>query len=286
MSEDLFVKNAEALCKALGVKVADLKKSDANVAELAESVTAGIVENNKADIEIDAKKTATAAAYKKLEKQLLSAFDLDAKKYEALTKGQLDAMLEDAKQKLQEKPAEKAGDKANDNAELEKLRTQLAESEKMRTAAVEEAKKLKALEADLPVLLEKRAKEVSTNYEYQSHVQKAIASLRAKGLRADITDKMIKAEIFGEDVDLEPQEADGKISFRVAKVQKNADGTKSYKAIQKSASEAYSSLEDYALEKVVKEEWLSKNAQPPANGGNTPASGGKDLSAMLPPELR
>jgi hypothetical protein len=295
MSEDkdaLFIKNAKLVLNKFGVKAADLEKADVNVAEIVENTALGIVENRKGDIEVDARKAAQTAAYAKLEKQLVSAFGLDAAKYASLQKGQLDAILADAKALVADKPEAPANSKGGD---FDTLKKQYSELDAQYKAALKEAGELKAEKEQLPSLLAKERKNVKIGYEKEAAISSAIKVLREKGLSPNITDKMIKAEIFSDGIDLEAIENGDNIAFRVAQKIAKSDGTTEYKPIKKSESEAYNSLADFAIDKVIKEDMIIKSNNPTGGNaganlgnGNTGASGdaGKLDLSKIPPALR
>jgi len=283
----IFAKNAKLVLNKLGIKAADLEKDEINVADIVESTAAGIVEHRKGDIELDARKAAQTAAYAKLEKQLINTFGLDEAKYKALTKGQLDAILADAKELV--KPTEKpASGEATDIATLKK---QYSELQELHKAALKEAGELKSEKERLPELLAKERKAVKIGYEKDAAISNAIKVLREKGLSPNITDKMIKAEIFSDNIDLEAIENGENIAFRVAQKINKADGTTEYKPVKKSESQAYDNLSDYAIEKVVKEDWIIKSNPTGAGAGTVTGAGanGGDLSKLdlskIPPAL-
>jgi len=283
----IFAKNAKLVLNKLGIKAADLEKDEINVADIVESTAAGIVEHRKGDIELDARKAAQTAAYAKLEKQLINTFGLDAAKYASLTKGQLDAILADAKELV--KPTEKpASGEATDIATLKK---QYSELQELHKAALKEAGELKSEKERLPELLAKERKAVKIGYEKDAAISNAIKVLREKGLSPNITDKMIKAEIFSDNIDLEAIENGENIAFRVAQKINKADGTTEYKPVKKSESQAYDNLSDYAIEKVVKEDWIIKSNPTGAGTGTVTGAGanGGDLSKLdlskIPPAL-
>jgi len=297
MSENLekFAKNAKLVLNKLGIKAADLEKDDINVAEIVENTALGIVENRKGDIELDARKAAQTAAYAKLEKQLVNAFGLDATKYASLQKGQLDAILADAKALLADKPEAPAGNKGGD---FDTLKKQYSELDAQYKAALKEAGELKAEKEQLPSLLAKERKAVKVGYEKDNAISSAIKVLREKGINPLFTDDMLKIEIFKGNIDLEAIENGENITFRVAQKVTKADGTMEYKPVKKSESQAYDNLADYAIEKVVKEDWIVKSSNPAggtgagANGQGAGANAGAntnsnvDFNTMLPPGLR
>ena len=292
MSEDkdaLFIKNAKLVLNKFGVKAADLEKADVNIAELVENTAVGIVENRKGDIELDARKAAQTAAYAKLEKQLINTFGLDASKYASLTKGQLDAILADAKALVADKPEAPAGDKGDD---FDTLKKQYSELDAQYKAALKESSELKAEKEQLPSLLAKERKAVKIGYEKENAISGAIKVLRDKGISPLITDKMLRNEILDGNIDLEAIENGDNITFRVAQKVVKSDGTTEYKPIKKSESQAYDNLADYAIEKVVKEDWIIKSNNPTtgAGAGNSGAGVGSDGSKMdlskIPPALR
>ena len=292
MSEDkdaLFIKNAKLVLNKFGVKAADLEKADVNIAELVENTAVGIVENRKGDIELDARKAAQTAAYAKLEKQLINTFGLDASKYASLTKGQLDAILADAKALVADKPEAPAGDKGGD---FDTLKKQYSELDAQYKAALKESSELKAEKEQLPSLLAKERKAVKIGYEKENAISGALKVLRDKGISPLITDKMLRNEILDGNIDLEAIENGDNITFRVAEKVVKSDGTTEYKPIKKSESQAYDNLADYAIEKVVKEDWIIKSNNPTtgAGAGNSGAGVGSDGSKMdlskIPPALR
>jgi hypothetical protein len=264
----IFAKNAKLVLNKLGIKAADLEKDEINVADIVEKTAVGIVEHRKGDIEIETRTQATTAAFKKAEKLLASAFGLDAKKYEALEKGQFDAMVKDAKALLEEKAEAPAGDK---NADLLTLKKQYSELQELHKAALKEAGELKSEKERLPELLAKERKAVRIGYEKDAAISNAMKTLREKGLSPLFTDDMLKAEIFKGGIDLEAIENGENIAFRVAQKINKADGTTEYKPIKKSESQAYDSLSDYAIEKVVKEDWIIKSN--PTGGAGTGTGG-------------
>lgn len=292
----IFVKNAKAVINKLGIKAADLEKEDVNVADIVEKTAVGIVENRKGDIEIETRTQATTAAFKKAEKLIISAFGLDAKKYETLEKGQFDAMVKDAKALLEDKPEPSAGDKDGKNADLLTLKKQYSELQELHKAALKEAGELKSEKERLPEILAKERKAVKIGYEKEAAINTAIKDLRAKGISPLITDKMLRNEIL-DGIDLEAIENGENVAFRVAQKITKADGTTEFKPIKKSESQAYDNLADYAIEKVVKEDWIIKtnptggsgtgtgaNTGAGGNGGN--ANSGLDFNTLLPPGLR
>jgi len=286
MSE-VFIKNAKAVLNKLGIKAAELEKEDAKIDDISSKVIAGIVENNSGDLVVEAEKNAAAAAYKKLEKQLVKAFGLDAEKYKALEKGQLDAMLKDAAAKAESAAADDAPkDKASGDAAA--LQSKLAELEKMHKAAVAERDKFKADLEGMPTKIAQREREVRIDYERKAHIAETLKELRTKGVKPQFTDKMLLAELFGEDVDLEVVDSNGKVQFRPAQKTQKEDGTFEYKPLKKSASEAYGSLGEYAMDKVIKEEWLEKS-KPAANTtygtANPTGDAAKIDTSKLPPAL-
>jgi hypothetical protein len=283
MSDEIVLKNAKKMFAKLGIKVGDLEKEDAKIEELAQSVVSGIVENNKSDIEIEAKKAATTAAYAKLQKQMVSTFGLDASKYESLTKGQLEAMLSDAKELIE---SSGKGEKANDPADVAALKKQLGELQELNKNAIKERDEFKAAAEKVPELLAQKTKEVTIGYERKKAVSETIAKMRENGVSKKYTDNMLLAEIFANNIDLEAIETADGIGFRVGQVVEK-DGKKEFKPLKKSESETYNSLYDYSMAKVVKEDWLDKTAQPPITptGGGAGADAGKIDTSKLPPAL-
>jgi hypothetical protein len=292
----IFAKNAKLVLNKLGIKAADLEKDEINVADIVEKTAVGIVEHRKGDIEIDSRLQGTTAAFKKAQKVLADAFGLDAKKYEALEKGQFDAMVKDAKALLEEKAEAPAGDKSDKNADLLTLKKQYSELQELHKAALKEAGELKSEKERLPELLAKERKAVRIGYEKDAAISNAMKTLREKGLSPLFTDDMLKAEIFKGGIDLEAIENGENIAFRVAQKISKADGTTEYKPVKKSESQAYDSLSDYAIEKVVKEDWIIKSnptggAGTGTGGTGTGASGANpnpamDFNTLLPPALR
>jgi hypothetical protein len=280
MSDEIILKNAKKVFAKLGMKISDLEKEDAKIEELANALVLGIIDNNKSDIEIEAKKAATTAAYAKLEKQLTNTFGLSADKYKTIEKGRLDAMLSDAKELIE---SSGKGEKANDPADVAALKKQLGELQELNKNAIKERDEFKAAVEKVPELLAQKTKEVTFGYERKKVEAETLAKMRENGVSKKYTDKMLMAELFSNNIDLEPIETAEGIGFRVGQVVEK-DGKKEFKPLKKSESETYNSLYDYAMAKVVKEDWLDKTAQPqtPATGGG---SGNKDYSKLLPPDV-
>ena len=156
----LFAKNAKAVLNKLGIKASDLEKDEINVGDIVEKTAVGIVENRKGDIEIETRTQATTAAFKKAEKLIISAFGLDAKKYEALEKGQFDAMVKDAKALIESNTEATTPNKGDKNADFATLQKQYSELQELHKAALKEAGELKAEKEQLPTILAKERKAV------------------------------------------------------------------------------------------------------------------------------
>ena len=280
MSDEIVLKNAKKIFAELGIKVSDLEKEDAKIKELAQSVVLGIVENNKSDIEIEAKKAATTAAYAKLEKQLTNTFGLSADKYKTIEKGRLDAMLSDAKELIE---SSGKGEKPNDPADVAALKKQLAELQDLNKNAIKERDEAKAAADKVPELLAQNTKQVTIGYERKKAVSETIAKMRENGVSKKYTDNMLLAEIFANNIDLEPVETAEGIGFRVGQVVEK-DGKKEFKPLKKSESETYNSLYEYTMAKVVKDDWVDKTATPPINPTGAPKPN-VDYTKLLPPDV-
>ncbi len=280
MSDEIVLKNAKKVFAKLGMKISDLEKEDAKIEELANALVLGIIDNNKSDIEIEAKKAATTAAYAKLEKQLTNTFGLSADKYKTIEKGRLDAMLSDAKELIE---SSGKGEKANDPADVAALKKQLGELQELNKNAIKERDKFKAAAEKVPELLAQKTKEVTIGYERKKAVSETIAKMYQNGVSKKYTENMLLAEIFANNIDLEPVETAEGIGFRVGQVVEK-DGKKEFKPLKKSESETYNSLYDYTMAKVVKEDWLDKTATPPINPTGAP-NPNVDYSKLLPPDV-
>ena len=280
MSDEIVLKNAKKIFAELGIKGSDLEKEDAKIKELAQSVVLGIVENNKSDIEIEAKKAATTAAYAKLEKQLTNTFGLSADKYKTIEKGRLDAMLSDAKELIE---SSGKGEKPNDPADVAALKKQLGELQELNKNAIKERDEAKAAADKVPELLAQNTKQVTIGYERKKAVSETIAKMRENGVSKKYTDNMLLAEIFANNIDLEPVETAEGIGFRVGQVVEK-DGKKEFKPLKKSESETYNSLYEYTMAKVVKDDWVDKTATPPINPTGAPKPN-VDYTKLLPPDV-
>lgn len=268
-----FEKNAKALFAKLGIKVADLEKEDFNAAETSKTVVDAIIDNNKGDIEIEAKKAGATGAYAKVTKQLANALGLDFGKYEKLDKKQFDTALDDAAKLLKETPPAEPKAAAGSNDALLK---QLKDLQDMHAAAVAENKTFKAQIEGLPAEIETAKKSVIVGYEKNNHINKTMAELYASGLDKRFTPKMLLAEL-SDVADLQPLETNDGIAWQV--VDKNG------KPIKKSASEAYTNLADFMKDKVIKEDWIMKTATPTTTttqGAPNPAAPTRDISKILP----
>jgi len=246
-----FEKNAKAILAKLGIKASDVELETFSADDTLKTVVNGIVENNKGDIEIEAKKVAFTAAYTKATKQLAVALGLDFTKYEKLDKRQFETALEDVAEKHKEATAEKPTTTTSDKeaAALQTIRKQYDELNDTYKAAILENKGFKSQIDDFPNLLKAGETTVRAGYEKSAHIKGAFAQLRKDGLNPMLSDAMLIAAV-NEVSDLVSIETNEGFAFQVT--------DKLGKPIKKSASEAYSSLADFMKDKVVKDEWLIK----------------------------
>ena len=102
-----------------------------------------------------------------------------------------------------------------------------------------------------------------------------MSELYASGLDKRFTQKMLLAEL-SDVADLQPLETNDGIAWQV--VDKNG------KPIKKSASEAYTSLTDFMKDKVIKEDWIMKNATATTimQGAPNTTAPTRDISKILP----
>lgn len=280
-----FEKNAKTFLQKLGVKASELEAENADIAAIVSRIETGIIDNNRDDIEANAKTTAATAAYNKVAKQLAAKFDLDYSKYQTLSKGQFEAVLKDAAEAFEAKAAEttNAG-KGKGDADVATLKTQLAELQNMHKAALEENNKYKAELEALPQQLEAAKESVIVQYETDSQLKSAISQLRKDGLNPILDDEMILSK-FKTTAQIKAVKSDNGYSYQIT----DAQG----KPIKKSATEAYNDAYSFMRDKVVKEEWIVKSAETGAGstgvgaGAGSGASAGKkvadkDLSKNLP----
>lgn len=278
-----FEKNAKAFLKKLGIKESELEAENADIAAIVSRVETGIVENNRDDIEANAKTTAATAAYNKVAKQLAAKFELDYAKYQSLQKGQFEAVLKDAAEVFEAKAGAGKEGAGKETADATALKMQLAELQAMHKAALDENKKYKADLESLPQQLEAAKEGVIAQYETDTQLRAAIAQLRKDGLNPILDDDMILNK-FKSAAQIKAVKADNGYTFQIT----DAQG----KPIKKSASEAYSDAYSFMRDKVVKEEWIAKNAEagagiPKANTGAGAGANGAntkkvDLAKVLP----
>lgn len=283
-----FEKNAKDFFKKLGVKASELEAENADISALVERVETGIIDNNRDDIEANAKTTAATAAYNKVAKQLAAKFGLDYTKYESLQKGQFDAVLKDAAEAYEGKGGETSNPTANpkDAADVAALKARLADVEAMHKAALDENKKYKDQLEGLPAQIEAAKESVILDYESTAQIKSAMSKLRQDGLNPLFEDDMIIAQ-FQKAARVKPVKTNDGYAYQIT----DPDG----RPIKKSATEAYSDVYSFMRDKVVKENWIVKNADPNTGAGNfTPQNtgansgagkGGKniDIASVLPP---
>lgn len=290
------LKNALAALAKLGIKAAALEKDDFNADEAVKAVTSGIIENNRDEIEAEATKTASTAAYNKFVKDLVKMGELDANKYAKLEKDQYKTALADFKAIFDEKVKAAEGGGGDGDSEKSKgqsaeLKKQLADLQATYNAALAENKQLKTAIEEHPAALETAKKQVMSDYAVKEHIRGGFQKLRANGLSSVIDDDMLEAKLNASGAKFKTIEAaDGSLAFQIV----DANG----KLIKKSESEAFTDVYDYMSSKVIKPEWIVKNGDAGAGGGSgagstgTGGSGGTGkvdavkVNQALPPALQ